>query len=46
MFKGCYYPSEVILDTDRYYLAYNMSYREIKEIQRERGVLVDHATIN
>ena len=46
MFKGCHFPSEVILDTVRYYLAYKLSYREIEEIQLERGVKVDHATIN
>ena len=26
--------------------AYKLSYREIEEIQKERGVDVDHATIN
>ena len=46
MFKGCHFPSEVILETIRYYLAYKLSYREIEEIQSERGVNVDHATIN
>ena len=46
MFKGCHFPSEVILKTVRYYLAYKLSYREIEEIQLERGVKVDHATIN
>ncbi|EMQ2879040.1 IS6 family transposase, partial [Vibrio navarrensis] len=45
-FKGCHFPSEIILETIRYYLAYKLSYREIEEIQRERGVTVDHATIN
>lgn len=46
MFKGSHFPSEVILETVRYYLAYKLSYREIEEIQSERGVVVDHATIN
>ncbi|MCG9790840.1 IS6 family transposase, partial [Vibrio mediterranei] len=46
MFKGCHFPAEVILETVRYYLAYKLSYREIEEIQLERGVSVDHATIN
>ena len=46
MFKGCHFPSEVILETVRYYLAYKLSYREIEEIQLERGVVVDHATIS
>lgn len=35
MFKGCHFPSEVILETVRYYLAYKLSYREIEEIQRD-----------
>ncbi|PMH03412.1 transposase [Vibrio splendidus] len=35
-----------MLETVRYYLAYKLSYREIEEIQLERGVVVDHATIN
>ncbi len=46
MFKGCHFPSEVILETVRYYLAYRLSYRDIEDIQKERGVEVDHATIN
>ena len=46
MFKGCHFPPEVILETVRYYLAYKLSYREIEEIQLERGVTVDHATIH
>ncbi|KOO12833.1 transposase [Vibrio xuii] len=46
MFKGCHFPSEVILETIRYYIAYKLSYCEIEEIQMERGVNVDHATIN
>ena len=46
MFKGCHFPSEVILETVRYYIAYKLSYRDIEEIQLERGVVVDHATIN
>ncbi|MFA0105153.1 IS6 family transposase [Vibrio splendidus] len=46
IFKGCHFPSEVILETVRYYLAYKLGYREIEEIQLERGVVVDHATIH
>ncbi|MEZ8306122.1 IS6 family transposase, partial [Vibrio splendidus] len=37
MFKGYHFPSEVILKTVRYYLAYKLSYREIEEIQLEHG---------
>ena len=32
-----HFPSEVILETIRYYLAYKLSYRDIEEIQLERG---------
>tara|TARA_B100001094_G_scaffold325113_1_gene378904 strand:+ start:332 stop:574 length:243 start_codon:yes stop_codon:yes gene_type:complete len=46
MFKGSHFPQEVILETIRYYHAYKLSYREIEEIQLERGIHVDHATIN
>ena len=46
MFKGCHFPSEIILETIRYYHAYKLSYREIEEIQRERGIHIDHATIH
>ena len=30
----------------RYYVSYKLSYREIEEILAERGIHVDHATIN
>ncbi|HGF5258974.1 TPA: IS6 family transposase [Vibrio parahaemolyticus] len=46
MFQGCHFPSDVILQTLRYYFAYKLSYRNIEEIQKERGVCIDHATIN
>ena len=46
MFKGGHVPPEVIIETVRYYLAYKLSYRDIEETQRERGVNIDHATIN
>lgn len=46
MFKGYHFPSEVILETIRDYLAYKISYWEIEEIQLERSVIVYHATIN
>ena len=46
MFKGSHFPQEVILETIRYHHDYKLSYREIEEIQPERGIHVDHATIN
>ena len=30
----------------RYYLSYNLSYREIEEIYAERGINVAHSTLN
>jgi len=46
MFKGCHFPSEVIIETVHYYLAYKLCYHEIEEMQLEPRVIVDHATIN
>ena len=46
MFKGCHFPNDVIIQTLRYNFAYKLSYRDIEEIQKERGVCIDHATIN
>ena len=34
MLKGYHFPSEVILETVHYYLAYKLSFREIENIQR------------
>ena len=44
--KGYQFPQDIILETVRYYLAYKLSYRDIEEIQTERGIKVDHATIH
>ena len=30
----------------RWYVAYNLSYRDIEELMAERGIKVDHSTIN
>ena len=30
----------------RYYISYKLSYREIEEILAERGINVDHSTLN
>ena len=40
------FPSATILMAIRWYLAYKLSYRNIEELLAERGVQVDHATIN
>lgn len=44
-FKGAHFPSDIILMGVRWYLAYPLSYRHVEELMEERGVLLDHATI-
>ncbi|MGX9353482.1 IS6 family transposase (plasmid) [Shimia sp. W99] len=45
-FKGAQYPKDVILHAMYFYLRYGVSYRDLEEILAERGVVVDHATLN
>ena len=45
-FKGVHYPKSVILHAVFFYLRYAVSYRDLEEILAERGVVVDHATLN
>ncbi len=44
-FKGRYFPKEIILTAVRWKLAYPLSYRNIEELMEERGVSVDHSTV-
>jgi putative transposase len=44
-FKGAHFPAEIILTGVRWYVAYPLSYRQVEELLEERGVSVDHATI-
>jgi putative transposase len=44
-FKGRHFPEAVILMAVRWYVAYALSYRDIEELMHERGVIVDHATV-
>ena len=44
--KGAQYPKDVILYTVFFYVRYGVSYRDLEEIMEERGVKVDHATLN
>ncbi len=44
-FKGAHFPQEIILMGVRWYLAYPLSYRHVEELMEERGVPIDHATI-
>jgi putative transposase len=45
-FKGAHFPQEVILMGVRWYVAYPLSTRHVEERMEERGVELDHATIN
>ena len=45
-FKGVHYPRSVILHAVFFYVRYAVSYRDLEEILAERGVSVDHATLN
>jgi len=45
-FKGAHFPKEVILFAVFFYVRYGVSYRDLEEIMEERGVKVDHATLN
>jgi putative transposase len=45
-FKGAHFPKEVILMGVRWYVAYPLSTRHVEELMKERGVDVDHSTIN
>ncbi len=43
--KGAHFPQDIILTSVRWYVAYPLSYRHVEELREERGVSVDHATI-
>ena len=44
-FKGAHFPQDIMLMGVRWYVAYPLSYRHVEELMEERGVPVDHATI-
>jgi putative transposase len=46
MFKGRQFDRSVILLCVRWYLAYNLSLRDLEEMMAERGIAVDHTTIH
>ena len=45
-FKGGHSPKLVVLHAVYFYLRYSVSLRDLEEILAERGVAVDHATLN
>jgi transposase-like protein len=46
VFKGRHFDRSIILLCIRWYLAYNLSLRNLEEMMAERGISVDHATIH
>jgi len=44
-FKGAHFPPDILLMGVRCYVAYPLSYRHVEELLEERGVPIDHATI-
>ena len=45
-FKQRHFKQDMILMLVRRYVAYALSYRDIEELAGERGLEVDHSTIN
>src|SRR5688500_9232323 len=45
-FKWRHFEKEIILMLVRWYCAYSLSYRDIEELAKERGLSADHSTIN
>lgn len=45
-FKGSQFPKDVILYAVWFYVRFPVSYRDLEEIMAERGVELDHATLN
>jgi transposase, IS6 family len=45
-FKGRHFEATLILQAVSWYLRYPLSYRDIEELFRERGLAVDHSTLN
>jgi transposase, IS6 family len=44
-FKWRHYQAEIIVLCIRWYLHYDLSYRDLEEMMTERGLTVDHSTI-
>src|SRR5215510_16598340 len=44
-FKGAHFPQDIMLMGVRWYPAYPLNYRHVEALMAERGVRLDHATI-
>src|SRR3954453_23241145 len=45
-FKGRHFEATLILQAVSWYLRYSLSYRDIEELFPERGLAMDHSTLN
>ena len=45
-FKGAHFPKDIILRGVRWCVAYPLSTRHVEALMEERGVEVDHSTMN
>ncbi len=45
-FKRLHYPTYIIAQCVRWYLAYSLSLRNLEEMMAERGIIVDHSTLH
>ena len=45
-FSGNHFPKDAIVYAVFFYVRYSVSYRDLEEIMAERGITVDHATLN
>ncbi len=45
-FKWRHFQADIILLCVRWYLRYSLSYRDLEEMMRERGLYIDHTTIS
>ena len=45
LFKWRHFEADIILCAVRWYLRYALSYRDVEELLRERGIAVDHTTV-
>jgi transposase-like protein len=43
--QGAHFPQDIILTSVRWYVVYPLSDRHVEELMEERGVAVDHATL-
>ena len=43
--KGSHFPKCIVLQAVYWYLRYSLSYRDIEELMQERGVDLDHSTL-